>query len=224
MAPRTFYDLSPEISEAIAVFPGDTPFRRESLLSFAGGANLDLSTIRTTVHLGAHTDAPCHYHPEGVGIAERPLDLYLGPAQVIHVHLPRGERIRPEHIDGREILAPRVLFGTGSFPDPDRWNSDFNSLSPELVDWLHARGVILVGIDTPSVDPEQSKALESHQAIYRHDLAVLEGIVLAGVPEGVYEFAALPLRLKGADASPVRAVLWRDEGSSATGEKGSGHA
>jgi arylformamidase len=224
MAQRTIYDLSPEISEAIAVFPGDTPFRRESLLSFAQGANLDLSTIRTTVHLGAHTDAPCHYHPRGVGMSERPLHLYLGTAQVIHVRLPRGERIRPDHVDPREILAPRVLFGTGSFPDPDRWNSDFNSLSPELVDWLHARGVILVGIDTPSVDPEHSKALESHQAIYRHDLAVLEGIVLTDVPEGVYEFAALPLRIRGADASPVRAVLWRD-GPAAPGErKGSPHA
>jgi arylformamidase len=206
-----YHDLSPEITERIAVFPGDTPFSREVALDFARGDHLGLSSLRTTAHVGAHADAPSHYHPRGAGIAERRLDYYLGRAQVLHVELPRGERIRPAHLGGREIRAPRVLFRTGSFPDPNRWSGDFNSLSPELVDALAGQGVILVGIDTPSVDPEASKALESHQAIFRHDMAVLEGIVLDQVPEGVYRLVALPLRLKGCDASPVRAVLVEEE-------------
>lgn len=211
-APRSLkiFDLSPRISERTAVFPGDTPFSRERLMSFEQGANLELSTIRSTVHLGAHADAPRHYHPQGQTIEQRDLSRYLGPAQVIRVSLPRGERVRPEHLAGREILAPRVLLQTGSFPDPDRWNSDFNSLSPELIEHLHAHGVVLVGIDTPSIDPEQSKALESHQAVYRHDLAVLEGLILQEVPEGVYQLSALPLPIVGGDASPVRAVLWEE--------------
>ncbi|MEY3213103.1 MAG: hypothetical protein RIT28_3584, partial [Pseudomonadota bacterium] len=103
--------------------------------------------------------------------------------------------------------APRVLFYTGSMPDPDVFNLDFNSLSPELVEQLVGFGVTLVGIDTPSVDPPDSKALEAHQAIYRHDLAVLEGVVLEGVPPGLYTLIALPLPIVGGDASPVRAVL-----------------
>jgi arylformamidase len=100
-----------------------------------------------------------------------------------------------------------VLISTGSFPDPDSWNNDFNSLSPELIDDLATKGVKLLGIDTPSVDPADSKGLESHQAIFRHDLCVLEGLILNRVPAGRYTLVALPLRLKDADASPVRAIL-----------------
>jgi arylformamidase len=68
-------------------------------------------------------------------------------------------------------------------------------------------GVLLVGIDTASIDPAQSKALPSHQVIRARGLRVLENLVLDDVPEGDYELIALPLKLAQADASPVRAVL-----------------
>jgi arylformamidase len=100
-----------------------------------------------------------------------------------------------------------VLIRTDSFPDPDAWNGDFNALSPELVDALHAEGVILVGIDTPSVDLADDKVLLSHRAIHAKDMAVLEGIVLSAVPDGLYTLIALPLKIRDADAAPTRAVL-----------------
>jgi len=84
---------------------------------------------------------------------------------------------------------------------------DFAALAPELVTWLHERGVCLVGIDTPSVDPFSSKELPAHKTFLKHDMAILEGLMLKDVPEGHYELIALPLRLAGFDASPVRAVL-----------------
>lgn len=99
------------------------------------GQNLTLSTIRTTVHLGAHTDAPNHYEKDGAGISGRDLDYYYGLCQVVRVELPRGERIMPHHIRDR-ISAQRVLLYTGSYPDPDNFNTDFNALSPELIDML----------------------------------------------------------------------------------------
>lgn len=201
------YDISPLISDRIAVFPGDQRFERQIAMDFTQGDHLALSAVRTTVHLGAHTDAPNHYHRDGKAIHERDLSYYLGRCQVITVHLPRGERIRLEHLKGTKIEAPRVLFRTDSFPDPDQWNGDFNSFSPELMDELARQKVILVGIDTPSVDPADSKALEAHQAIYRNNMAILEGIVLTNVPDGIYSLSALPLRIEGGDASPVRAVL-----------------
>lgn len=201
-----YFDISPEVSEKTAVFPGDLPFRREVALDFSKGDHLLLSNIATSVHVGAHTDAPNHYARNGMGIDRRELDRYLGPCQVISVRIPRGARILPEHV-GVEIRVRRVLFHTDSFPDPNRWTDDFNSLSPELVDWLADRGVTLVGLDTPSVDPADSRELEAHQAIHRRDLAILEGVVLDGVPDGVYGLIALPLRLKDADASLVRAIL-----------------
>lgn len=200
-------DISPLVSPRIAVWPGDTPFTRTVNLSMAGGANLDLSHIQTSVHVGAHADAPSHYAHPAPGIADRPLERYYGPCQVFDVtgRAP-GSRLLPGDLDGR-VSAPRILLATGSFPDPDRWNEDFVSLSPELVDSLARSGVTLVGIDTPSVDPMHDRELLSHQRLAAHDMAVLEGLVLAGVQPGLYTLIALPLRLEGADASPVRAAL-----------------
>lgn len=204
-------DITPVVTERIGVWPGDTPYSRKINLAIADGANIDLSAVQTTVHLGAHTDAPNHYTLDGEGIATRPLDFYYGPCQVIHVSVERGERIRPTHVS-LPITAPRVLFATGTFPDPDDWNSDFASLSGELVDWLAEQGVRLVGIDTPSIDLQDDKTLESHSRVAAHDLAILEGIVLGDVLPGRYTLIALPLKLEGADASPVRAVLVDDGG------------
>lgn len=211
---QRYYDISPVISPASAVFPGDRCFESQEALSFSRGDHLALSAIHSTVHIGAHVDAPSHYHRDGVSIERRDLKYYLGAAQVLSVSLPRGERILPKHLKGVRIKAPRILFKTGSFPDPDSWSGDFNSLSPELITELSTQGVMLVGIDTPSVDPAESKGMETHQAVYRADMAVLEGIVLSQVPDGVYTLVALPLRIQGADASPVRAILMGADGES----------
>ena len=205
----TLIDISPLIDPAIHVWPGDTPYVHTVNLDIAAGSNITLSDIRTTVHVGAHTDAPNHYVADGEDIASRRLEYYLGPCVVMGVDVARGECILPRHVDAARVTAPRVLFRTGTFPDPRSWNNDFASLSPELVDFLHERGVILIGIDTPSVDPFDSKELEAHHAFARHDMAPLEGVVLDGVADGEYELIALPLRLRNADASPVRAVLRR---------------
>ncbi|MCY4523816.1 MAG: cyclase family protein [Halobacteriovoraceae bacterium] len=201
-----YHDITPEISKDIAVFPGDTPFKRSVLKDCKAGDAYTLSSIETTVHIGAHTDASNHYHKEGVGISQHSLEYYLGPCQVIEVDIPRGERIKPQDIK-EDISAPRVLFKTNSYPVPNKWNEDFNSLSSELVDFLAHKKVIMVGIDTPSIDPSSAKELVSHLAIFKNKMAILEGIVLDKVLSGVYFLIALPLKIKDADASPVRAIL-----------------
>jgi arylformamidase len=202
-------DISPLIDATINVWPGDTPFVQTINADMNTGANLTLSDIRTSLHVGAHADAPRHYVANGTDIASRRLDLYLGLCVVVYVDVARGERIMPDHVADKieALCTPRVLFRTGTFPDHRHWNNDFASLSPELVDDLYHHGVRLIGIDTPSVDPFESKALEAHHAFARNDMAMLEGLVLDDVDEGEYELIALPLRIKGADASPVRAVL-----------------
>jgi len=200
------YDLSPPIGSSLAVWPGDTPPTREVLLELARGDSVTLSTLHATVHLGAHADAPSHYGRGAPPIDGRSLEPYLGPCQVMRVRVARGSRIAPEDLPG-PVRAPRLLLATGSYPDPSRFNEDFAALAPELVDQLHRTGVILVGIDTPSVDLFASKELPAHQRCLAHDIAILEGLLLDQVPEGVYELIALPLRLEGFDASPVRAVL-----------------
>ena len=222
----TLYDITPPITPKLAVWPGDTAPSREVLCDIARGDNITLSTLRATVHLGAHADGPNHYGKDAPAIDERSLDYYLGPCQVIRVDVARATRIASEilpdgiqhlpAVGGGDIasraerpihLPPRVLFATGTYPDPQNWNADFAALSVELIDFLHDRGVITVGIDTPSVDLFESKDLPAHKAILRHNMAILEGLVLKDVPEGIYELIALPLPLVEFDASPVRAVL-----------------
>jgi arylformamidase len=200
------YDISPPISPALAVWPGDTPPSREVLMEISRGQSVTLSTLRSTVHLGAHADAPNHYGDGAPDIASRSLELYLGPCVVRRAKPGRGAGVTPAMLS--DIAgATRVLIATGTYPDPGKFNEDFAWLAPELVDRLHASGVRLIGIDTPSVDAFSSKDLPAHHRFLAHDMGILEGLVLDQVPEGSYELIALPLRLSGFDASPVRAVL-----------------
>lgn len=200
------FDITPRISPRLGVWPCDSPASREVLLDQRAGATVTLSTLRATVHLGAHADAPNHYGIGAPSIEQQSLDFYLGPCQVLHVPVQRGTRVRPEQIR-QTISTPRVLLATGTFLDPENWNNDFAALSPELVDAMHQRGVRLIGLDTPSVDLMDSKDLPAHQRFLANDMAILEGLILRDVPEGEYELIALPLPLEGFDASPVRAIL-----------------
>lgn len=206
---REIWDITPVVSPRLAVFPGDTPFRREIALDLNAGHNITLSSIHSTVHLGAHTDAPNHYDVQGKAMESRDLRIYMGPAQVIEVRGRRGDRISMADLQGVEIQAARVLFKTMTFPNPESWNGDFMALSADVIEHLADKGVRLVGIDTPSIDPADDKILQSHAAVAKRDLAILEGIVLEKVSAGMYELIALPLPLEGADASPVRAILLR---------------
>lgn len=203
------YDITPPVTPRLRVWPGDTPLTREVLCEIEKGASVTLSTIHATVHLGAHADGPNHYGAGAPGIGERRLEHYIGACQLVDAPDTRGRRVGIGDIRGGldAITTARVLIRTGSFPDPTNWNSDFAGLEPELVDALHEKGVITIGVDTPSVDLQDSKDLPAHKAFLRHDMAILEGLALDGVPAGMYELIALPLKLMGFDASPVRAVL-----------------
>ena len=202
----TLIDISPVISEKTAVWPGDTPLTRNVLSNIDAGSNIDLSSFHGTVHLGAHADAPRHYSKAGPSIEAVALDPYIG---ICYVH-----RVEKKHLITREdcqtplnLGAKRVLFRTDTFPDPDIFNQDFCSFTPEALEYLGRAGVVLVGIDTPSIDPFDSKQLPAHHMLGKYNMRNLEGLVLSAVSDGFYELIALPLPLKGFDASPVRAVL-----------------
>ena len=102
MKPK-IYDISPLISPRLAVFPGDQAFSRKVALDYAKGDHLVLSSLTMTSHLGAHADAPSHYHPRGETLEKRPLSPYLGCAQVVRVlDLKPSERIMPQHLKTKE--------------------------------------------------------------------------------------------------------------------------
>ncbi len=197
------HDITPPITPDLKVFPGDTPLSREVLLDMSRGDALTLSTLRATVHLGAHADAPSHDGRDARTIERQPLELYIGPCRVVHVE---KRLVTPDQLPD-SLDTERLLIATGTYPDPTGWNADFAALHPDLVDYLHGQGVRLVGVDTPSVDPADSRDLPAHRRFLANDMAIMEGLVLADVPDGVYELIALPLPLVGFDASPVRAIL-----------------
>ncbi len=200
------YDLSSTIRPETPVWPGDTAFQSRLTWSIADGASVNLSAVTTTPHLGSHADAPFHTEARGEGMAEMPLEAYLGLCRVVRV--PPQPLIEPRHVEGIDLANPgRILFKSESVRDRRSFPERFTALSPELAALLGERGAVLVGMDTPSVDPFDSKTLDAHHALFRGGVAILEGLMLDGVPEGIYELIALPLKLAGLDASPVRAVL-----------------
>ncbi len=202
-------DITSTLSPRLAVWPGDVRFSRDSHAQEENGHFSDASSMRTTLHVGTHADAPAHILKDGLTIELLDLSPFLGPCEVIEVDLPARERILPRHLAGN-ARAPRVLFKTASYPDPELFTEAFNAFSPELVHSLRDQGCVLMGLDTPSVDPYDSERLESHHALFHCGIRWLEGLYLRDVQPGLYTLVALPLKIEGGDGSPVRAVLVED--------------
>ena len=204
---QRLWDISPPVHEGAPVFPGDTPYRQRWAASIGPGCPVNVSEITLSPHVGAHADAPLHYAPDGTTIGDVDLAPFLGRCRVIHA-IACGPLIEWSHI-GHAVadLPPRVLVRTYQRAPVERWDGALAAYAPATIERLAALGVTLVGIDTASIDPADSKTLDSHQKIRLHGLRVLENLVLDDVPEGDYELIALPLKLVSADASPVRAVL-----------------
>lgn len=204
---QRLWDISPPVYEGAPVFPGDTPYRQRWAARIGPGCPVNVSEITLSPHVGAHADAPLHYAPDGATIGEVDLAPFLGRCRVIHA-IARGPLIEWSHIEHAVAdLPPRVLVRTYQRAPVERWDGALAAYAPATIERLAALGVTLVGIDTASIDPADSKTLDSHQVIRRLNLRVLENLVLDDVPEGDYELIALPLKLVSADASPVRAVL-----------------
>lgn len=201
------WDISPPVHAGTPVFPGDTPYRQRWAASIGPGCPVNVGELTLSPHVGAHADAPLHYDPAGAAIGAVDLAPFLGPCRVVHA-IGCGPLVQWAHLaHALDGLPPRVLVRTYAAMPQDRWDPQLAAFAPETVERLAALGVRLIGIDTASIDPADSKTLDSHQVIRRRDLRVLENLVLDAVPEGDYELIALPLKLTTADASPVRAVL-----------------
>ncbi|MDO8678536.1 MAG: arylformamidase [Acidobacteriota bacterium] len=200
------WDISPPIFPATPAFPGDTVYSQRWNAQIGPGCPVNVSAITMSPHLGAHADAPLHYAAGASAIGQVDLDPYLGACRVIHA-INRGALVTRAHLEHAvAALPPRVLVRT-CVNAPAKWSDQFSAFAPDTIDWLAGLGVRLVGIDSQSVDPASSKTLDSHQRLLKHDMRVLENLVLDEVEAGDYELIALPLKLIDADASPVRAVL-----------------
>jgi len=199
-------DISPVVSPTSPVFPGDRPVTTDWTFRIGPGCPVNVAALTLSPHTGAHADAPLHFIEGGTPAAELPLEAYLGRCRVIHA-LDAAPAVEWGHLsDALADPPPRVLIRTYRH-QPRVWDDDFTALAAETVERLGALGVRLVGTDAASLDAAASKTLDAHHAARRHGVAILENLCLDDVPEGDYELIALPLRIAGADAAPVRAVL-----------------
>jgi len=189
------------------LFPGDTPYRQEWAAQIGPGCPVNVSAITLSAHVGAHADAPLHYDAQGQAAGALSLAPYLGPCRVVHA-LDAGALVRMTDLSqALENLPPRLLVRTCRRFPLTQFDDQLTAFDPDTLAQLADLGVQLVGIDSASIDPADSKTLPSHQVIRQRGLRVLENLFLDDVPEGDYELIALPLKLMTADASPVRAVL-----------------
>jgi arylformamidase len=153
---------------------------------------VNVSRLTLSTHSGAHADAPLHYDPEGAAIADVDPVPYLGPAQLLSV-ISGPDRIETHEVTPHlKAGVRRVLLRTFETFPHDNWPSRFRTPSTALMNALGASGVRLIGVDGPSLDPEDAKDLVSHQVLGRWGMAVLEGLVFDAVPDGLYELIARP--------------------------------
>lgn len=202
------YDITRTVKTNTAVWPGDSKFQVETVLSRSEGESVNLTTITLSPHTGTHADAYFHYEDEGAHPAGMPLSAYVGKARVVTVSNRNGALTPDDFADGTFENAERLLIHShvSDLPD-DEWAQSFPYLSVELIERLSQARVVLVGLDSPSVDAFESKALPCHHALRRRGMVNLESLYLRDVPDGDYELIALPLKLDLTCGSPVRAIL-----------------
>ncbi len=202
------YDISRTIAPSLKVWPGDTPFSATPVLSKQAGSSVNLFTLTLSAHTGSHADAPYHYEDSGAHPAELPLAKYMGECHVATITRKHGGIVPADFAEHDLAGMRRLLIHTwvSELPD-DQWPDDFPYPTIELIDWLAAHGVVLLGLDVPSMDAADSHDLPCHHHLWRHGIVNLETLMLAEVPDGKYELVALPLKIAGVCGSPIRAIL-----------------
>ena len=212
------WDISRTLSDDLAEWPGDEPFHFRLTKTMAEGQSVNLGAIGMSVHNGTHADARFHFDTNGESIETAPLEIYMGRAVVLDLteaflgskdkHLITLEDLRPRSEEIAE--TSRLLVKTGRWSESTVFPNQIPVIAADVPTWLQKNGVKLLGLDLPSVDEIDSKSLQNHHALARAGVAIIESLELSGVGPGIYNFAALPLKIASGDGAPMRAVLWRD--------------
>ncbi|MEY2550062.1 MAG: arylformamidase [Verrucomicrobiota bacterium] len=208
------FDISRPLFNGLAPWPGDTAFHFELKWKIAEGATVNVGAVTMGVHNGSHADAPFHFKEGATTIEQMPLETYFGEAVVVDLtsKFRTGERreIGIDDIGSAAELAPRLLLKTGVWTDSKLFPEWIPVIAPDVASWLKERKVKLLGLDLPSVDPIEAKVLVNHHALAAANVAIVESLDLSEAEAGLYHFSALPLRIDGGDAAPVRAIIWRN--------------
>lgn len=201
------YDISHTLRPGMAAWPGDAGLHVEQKARLADGDIANVGVLSMSGHIGTHMDAPHHYLEGGSSIDRIELERFVGPARVVTVR-PATSLVSAAEVE--RFLEPpveRIIIRCNAPVELDRFREEFVSLSVPAAERLVSAGVVLVGIDSPSVDPFAATVLEAHLVLGKAGVVIIENLRLQGVPDGLYELIALPLKIADGDGSPVRAVL-----------------
>ncbi len=209
-------DISRALHNELSPWPGDVPFAFRTTARIGPGCPVNIGAITSSVHNGTHADAPFHFDPEGKQIDVLSLSSYVGRAVVVDLssRFLQENNSRTISVSDLESASERIaetnrlLIKTKVWNDSTRFPTWIPILETDVPAWLEKLGVVLLGMDVPSMDELDSKQLPIHHALARANIAIVESLDLSVVEAGVYNLAALPLKIAGADGAPVRAVLW----------------
>lgn len=202
----TMIDISRRLEKGVPTWPGDTAFNYEVSWSKEQSGSVNVGKLTMSIHTGTHMDSPFHFDNDGRKVMDLDLELYIGPARMIDVSGKAS--IGADDLANYDLNGvTRLLLRTSSWTNPNEFPTEITYLRADLAPFLADKGIRLIGVDVPSVDPLDSKELSAHHGLHAHDIHILEGLALDHVNPGDYELIALPLPLVEADGSPVRAVL-----------------
>ena len=201
------YDISIPISPDMPVWPGDVNAEVTPVSRISEGAGSNVSILRFSTHTGTHVDPPLHFIEGGNSVDKLPLDVLVGECLVHRVDSPV---ITIADLEGIPAGIERIIFKTRN---SDLWGkpgfqTDYTYLDPDAAEWLVDRGIRLVGIDYLSVDKMRS-GHHAHTCLLQAGVVIVEGLDCTEVPEGMYTLICLPLKIKGGDGAPARAILMK---------------
>lgn len=207
---KTIYDISVLLGEESIDYPGDTPFSRELIETINGSGIFELSKLEMSAHSGTHIDTPAHFIPNGKTLDSYPVQNFILPARVVNIE--DKQAIRPAELKNLDIApGDSILFKTGNSTTGRCKNGKFSEsfvyLTLEAAEFCVEKKVSLVGIDYITIEKYGNESFPAHRKILGSGILILEGLNLGAVPPGNYTLMCLPLRIKGSEASPVRAVL-----------------
>ncbi|WP_186577088.1 arylformamidase [Aquibacillus kalidii] len=201
-------DISQPLTDDIAHWPEDQPFSYKTTYTKQETGSANIGQMTGSLHLGTHVDAPFHFENNGEKIIAVDVDVYIGESIVLdvsHTSIIKASTLQEFDLEGVE----RVLLRTSLPSNPKQFPEEIPVLDPDIAPFLAEKGVKLLGVNMPSVDPLDSKDLFTHHALYDNGIYILENLVLEHVDEGAYFLSALPLNIVEGDGSPVRAVIKR---------------
>ena len=209
----TLYDISLTIAEDLPVWPGDPKIELRKISKIEDGEEANVTHISACVHIGTHVDAPDHFMGNGQTVENLQLDLLVGAAFVVEIHVDG----QVSAVDLQSASIPegtkRLLIKTANSQlwaeGVTEFKSDFIALEADAAAYLVNQGVEVVGVDYLSVAPFADPA-PTHRILLEAGVLVIEGLNLSGVEPGEYTLLCLPLKISGSDGAPARVLLQRD--------------